>query len=357
MSNNLCKSENTNLFPILADHYTMSMTFDSILSDLKNKKYAPIYFLMGDESYFIDKITDYIANNVLSEADKAFNQTILYGKDVDIASVINAAKRFPMMAEHQVIVVKEAQNIRAIEDLVYYAENPLKSTLLVINYKYKKLDKRKKLYKILDKSAVLFESKRLYDNQVPDWITKYLKVKKIEIQPTGALLLTEFLGVDLSKIAMELDKLMITLPEGEKLITPTHIEENIGISKDFNNIELQKALVKRDQLKAFRIVDHFAQNQKNNPFPVTIAMLYGFFNKVLVYYFLKDKSKMSVATALKINPYFVADYQNAARVFPPKKAVEIVSHLREYDLKSKGVGSLSATPGDLLKELVFKILN
>lgn len=333
------------------------MTFETILSDLKNKKYVPIYFLMGDESYFIDKITDYISANVLTESDKAFNQTVLYGKDVDIASVINAAKRFPMMAEHQVIIVKEAQNINQIEDLVYYAENPLKSTLLVLNYKYKKLDKRKKLYKILDKSAVLFESKKLYDNQVPDWITKYLKTRNKEIQPTGALLLTEFLGSDLSKISMELEKLMITLPDGENLITPGHIEENIGISKDFNNIELQKALVKRDHLKAYRIVDHFGQNQKNNPFPVTIAMLYSFFNKVLVYYFLKDKSKMSVATALKINPFFVSDYQMAARVFPPKKAVPIISYLREYDLKSKGVGSVSASPGDLLKELVFKILN
>lgn len=333
------------------------MTFDSILNDLKNKKYAPIYFLMGDESYFIDKITDYIAANVLNETDKAFNQSVLYGKDVDIASVINAAKRFPMMAEHQVIVVKEAQNINKIEDLVYYAENPLKSTVLVLNYKYKKLDKRKKLYKILDKKAVLFEAKKLYDNQVPDWITKYLKAKQIDIQPTGSLMLTEFLGSDLSKIAMELDKLIITLPKGEKMISPAHIEENIGISKDFNNMELQKALVKRDHLKAYRIADHFAQNQKNNPFPVTIAMLYGFFNKILVYYFLKDKSKMSVAGALKINPYFVAEYQMAAKVFPPKKAVDVISYLREYDLKSKGVGSLSASPGDLLKELIFKILN
>ena len=333
------------------------MTFDSILSDLKQKKYYPIYFLMGDESYFIDQITDFIAKNVLNETDKAFNQSVLYGKDVDIASVINAAKRFPMVAEHQVIIVKEAQNIAKIEDLVYYAENPLNSTLLVINYKYKKLDKRKKLYKALEKDAVLFEAKKLYEDKVPDWITKYLKNKQLEIQPTGALLLTEFLGVDLSKIAMELDKLVITLPPGEKLITPSHIEENIGISKDFNTIELQKALVKRDRLKTYRIIDHFAQNQKSNPFPVTMAMLYSFFNKTLVYYFLPDKSKMAVANALKINPYFVSDYQYAAKVFPPRKAVEIIAYLREYDLKSKGVGSLSATPGDLLKELAYKILN
>ncbi len=333
------------------------MTFDKIISDLKQKKYSPVYFLMGDESYFIDQITNYISENVLNESDKAFNQTILYGKDVDIATVINAAKRFPMMSEYQVIIVKEAQNISKIDDLAYYVEKPLKSTLLVLNYKYKTIDKRKKLYKLLDKSAVLFESKKLYEDKVPDWITKYLVKRKLEIQPTGALLLTDFLGTDLGKIVMELDKLIITLPPGDKLITPQHIEENIGISKDFNNIELQKALVKRDHLKAYRIVDHFAQNQKSNPFPVTIAMLYGFFNKVLVYYFLKDKSQGSVASALKINPYFVRDYQFACGVFPPKKTVEIISYLREYDLKSKGVGNLSANPGDLLKELVFKILN
>jgi DNA polymerase-3 subunit delta len=333
------------------------MTFDTILADLRQKKYAPVYLLMGEESFFIDKITDYITNNVLSEADKAFNQTIMYGKDVDAPAVINAVKRFPMMAEHQVIIVKEAQHISNIDDLVYYVEKPLNSTILVLNYKHKSLDKRKKLYKLIQKNGILFESKRLYDDKVPDWITKYLKAKKIEIQPTGALLLTEFLGSDLSKIAMELDKLIITLPQGEKLITPAHIEENIGISKDFNVIELQKALVKKDHLKVYRIVDHFGQNQKSNPFPVTIAFLYGFFNKVLVYYFLKDKSAGNVASKLKINPYFVSEYKRAAAVFPPNKAVPIITYLREYDLKSKGVGALSIPPGELLKELMYKILN
>lgn len=333
------------------------MTFESILQDLKNKKYAPVYFLMGDEPYFIDQITDYIAGNVLEESEKAFNQTVLYGKDVDAASVINTAKRFPMMSEYQVVIVKEAQNIKNIDDLQYYVQNPLKSTILVINYKYKKLDKRKKLYKEVEKKGVLFESKKLYEDKVPDWITRYLKIKGLSIQPTAALLLTEFLGAELSKVAMELDKLVLTVPQGEKLITSVHIEENIGISKDYNNIELQNALVKRDHLKAFRIVDHFAHDQKNNPLVVTLGMLYSFFNKIIVYYFLQDKSKMSVASALKINPYFVSDYQQAAKVFPVKKSVEIVSLLREYDLKSKGVGNVSTTPGELLKELVYRILN
>ena len=333
------------------------MTFESILADLQQKKYLPIYFLMGDEPYFIDQITNYIAQNVLKEEEKAFNQTVLYGKDIDIGNLINTAKRYPMMAPYQVVVVKEAQNIRNIDDLVYYAQNPLKSTILVVNYKYKTLDKRKKLVKEIEKKGVLFESKKLYNDKLPDWITKYLKTRGFQIQPTAALLLSEFLGSELSKIVMELDKLMLILPKEEKLITSVHIEDNIGISKDYNNIELQNALVKKDHLKAYRIVEHFNQNQKDNPFVVTIGTLYSFFNKIIVYYFLQDKSKQSVATALKIHPFFVADYQNAARVFPPKKAVEIISLLREYDLKSKGVRNVSASPGDLLKELVYKILN
>lgn len=333
------------------------MTFESIISDLKKKTYVPIYFLMGDESYFIDQITDYIAKHVLSSTEKDFNQTILYGKDVEIADVINTAKRFPMMSPYQVVIVREAQNIRKIEDLVYYAQNPLKSTLLVINYKYKTLDKRKKLYKELERNGIIFESRRLYDDKIPDWITKYLSARRYQIQPTAAILLTEFLGSDLSKIAKELDKLMLVLPDSENLITPVHIEENIGISKDYNNFELQKALINKDHLKAFRIVDHFAHNQKDNPLPATLAMLYMFFNKLVVYYFLQDKSKLSVAGALRINPYFVQDYQNAAKIFTPKKSVEVISLLREYDLKSKGVRNVSATPGDLLKELVYRILH
>jgi DNA polymerase III subunit delta len=333
------------------------MSFESIIADLQNKIYSPIYFLMGDESYFIDAITDYISKNVLAETEKAFNQTTIYGKDADASEIINSAKRYPMMSKYQVIIVREAQNIRNIDDLVYYAQNPLESTVLVLNYKYKLLDKRKKLYKELEKNGVLFESKKLYDDKVPDWATRYLKDKGFQIQPTAAVLLSEFLGSDLSKIVMELDKLMLIIPKGEKLISLAHIEDNIGISREYNNIELQNALTRKDHLKAFRIAEHFGRNQKDNPFPVTIAMLYMFFNKILTYYFLQDKSKMSVAAALKINPYFVTDYQNAAKVFPPKKAVEIIALLREYDLKSKGVGNISATPGDLLKELIYKIVN
>jgi DNA polymerase III subunit delta len=336
--------------------YFSTMNYENIISDLKQKKYAPVYFLMGDEPYYIDLISDYIATNTLQDSEKAFNQSILYGKDVDIATITDSARRFPMMSQHQVIIVREAQSIREIDNLIYYVTNPQKSTILVINYKNKKLDKRKKLYKEIEKNGVLFESSRLYEDKIPDWISKHLKEKGCSIEPTGALLLTELLGSDLGKIAMELKKLMITLPEGNKLITVAHIEENIGISKDFNNIELQKALVKQDALKAFRIIDYFSHNEKNNPMILTIASLYFFFNKIFLYHHQKDKSKQSVAEKLKINPFFVADYQQASRVFPAEKTIQIISWLREYDLKSKGVNNLSATTGDLLKELIYKIL-
>lgn len=332
------------------------MTFEKIMTDLKQRKYVPIYLLMGEEPYYIDKISDFMVKNVLKEEEKAFNQTILYGKDVDAASVTNAAKRFPMMSEYQLVVVREAQHIRDIDNLVYYASAPLKSTLLVLNYKYKKLDKRKKLYKEIEKQGVIFDAKKLYDDKIPGWISQRLEEKAYTIQPTASVLLTEFLGNDLQKIEKELDKLVITLPEGRKDIDVRHIEENIGISKEFNTIELQRALVEKDALKAFRIVNYFGSNQKNNPITVTLTSLYYFYNKVFLYAMLKDKSKENVASQLKIHPYFVSEYQKAARVFPPAKTYRIIQLLREYDLRSKGVNNVSADPHDLLKELVYSVL-
>ncbi len=332
------------------------MEYDKIMADLQEKKYFPVYFLMGEEGYYIDKISNFLTHHVLKEEDKAFNQTILYGRDVDAAAIINSAKRFPMMSEYQVVVVREAQQVRNIDDLIYYVSNPLKSTILVICYKYKKLDKRKKLFKELEKSGVIFESKRLYESQVPDWISQVLKEKGIAIQPAAALLLTEYLGNDLQKIQKEIEKLVITLRAGEKSINTSHIEENIGISKDYNPYELQKALVEKNALKAFRIVDYMGHNQKTNPFSVTIASLYFFFNKVFLLSTMKDKSKENVREKLTIQPYFLPEYSKASKVFPPAKTFQIIQWLREYDLRSKGVDNLSATPHDLLKELVYKIL-
>ncbi len=331
--------------------------FEKIMTDLRNKVFQPVYFLMGEEPYYIDKISDYIEKNVLNEAEKSFNQTVIYGLDTDIENIIATARRYPMMSEYHVVIVKEAQNIKNIDNLVYYVEAPLKSTILVINYKYKKLDKRTKFYTTLSKNATVFESKKLYDNQIPDWISGYLKQNGFGIQPEAAVLLSEYLGNDLNKIVNELEKLKISIPENEKRINAIHIEKNIGISKDYNTFELQHALISRDVLKANRIVNYFGKNPKSNPMVLTITSLYYFFSRVLIYHSLKDKSRNSVASALKINPYFIQDYQRAANSFSFRKTRYIVSLLREYDLKSKGIGNLSNPEGELLKELVYKILH
>lgn len=333
------------------------MTFEQLLQELKSGQYRPIYFLMGDEPYFIDEITNYISKNVLSEEEKGFNQTVLYGKDVDATAVIHAARRYPMMSQYQVIIVKEAQNIRDIEMLSHYAENPLTSTILVINYKYKTLDKRKKLYKSIGKSGILFESKKLYDNQVPTWISSYLKTKGYTIEPKASALLSEFLGSDLSKISHEIDKLEIALGTDVKQITAADIEANIGISKDYNNFELQKAVLSKNITQANKIILAFGKNPKDHPIQVTISTLFGYFQKLLAYYYLPDKSKMSVASALKINPYFVSDYVTGARHYNAWKVMQVIDLLRTYDMKSKGFDSPTTNSGELLKELIFKIMH
>lgn len=332
------------------------MTFEEIISNLKKKIYHPIYFLMGEETYFIDKISDYISDNVLTDAEKGFNQTILYGKDTEPHNIIANARRFPMMSNHQVIVVREAQNIKKIEDLESYAKNPLNSTILVINYKYKTIDKRKTFAKLIDQKGVLFEAKKIYDNQLPAWIISYLKTQNYTIAPQAAAMLSEYLGADLSKVANELDKLIISLPAGTQ-ITPDHIEKNIGISKEFNVYELQNALGERNLLKANRIVNYFGANPSSNPMPVIISGLFSYFSKILNYHFLEDKSQNNVASVLQVHPFFVKTYVAAARNYNIKKLVEIISILREYDMKSKGWGNVSASPADLQREMIYRILH
>ncbi len=330
---------------------------NQIVSDIKAGNIKPIYFLMGEEPYYIDKITEYIEKNVLAEEEKGFNQMVLYGRDVSIDDIVSNAKRYPMMSEKQVVIVKEAQDLsRTIENLLSYVENPQPSTILVICYKYKKLDKRKKLYKAIDKTGLLFESKKLYDNQVGDWIRRVLSGNSYHIEPKAALMLVEFLGTDLSKIANELEKLMIVLPKSS-MITATHIEENIGISKDFNNFELRKAVGEKQLVKANQIINYFGQNPKSNPLVVTISLLNSFFTQLLIYHGLRDKSKGNVAKALRVNPYFVSDYQNAARNYPMRKVSQVISLLRDADLKSKGVGAQNLAPEDILKELLFKVMH
>jgi len=335
-----------------------SASFENILLDLKNKIYSPVYFLYGEESYFIDVISDYIEETVLSETEKEFNQTIVYGKDIDIPTLTSYARRFPMMSNYQVILVKEAQDLKKIEELEPYILKPMESTLLVLCYKYEKIDRRKSLFKNIEKKAVLFESARIYDNKIPDWISEYVRKRNYTISAKASYLLAEFLGNDISKIVNEISKLIINVPVHQE-ITEDYVEKNIGISKDFNVFELQKALGKKEVLKSNQIINYFAANPRDNPLVKVIPLLFSYFSKILVYHHLADKSRNNVAAALSINPFFVMDYQQAAANYSSGKLTSIISLLREYDLKSKGVDS-SATSfpdGELMKELVFKILH
>jgi DNA polymerase III subunit delta len=331
------------------------MTFESLFTELKAGQYKPVYFLMGDEPYFIDAITDYIAAHALTDSERAFNQLVLYGRDTDIGTVISSARRYPMMAPRQLIIVREAQQLRSLEGLDSYLSAPLATTILVFAYKYKKIDKRTKLAKLLGEKSVLFESDKIREDKVPAWISNALSADGFQIDPKAASLLVDFLGNDLGKIKNELEKLILVLQKGNKKITAEVIEKNIGISKDFNNFELNRSLVERDVVKANRIIRYFADNPKNNPFVLTISSLFYYFSKILIFHSLADKSKENIARELGINPYFVAEYQQAARIYPAVKTRNIISLLREYDLKAKG-GS-AASDGDLLKELIYKIIH
>lgn len=333
------------------------MTFEQIMGDLQKGSYHPIYFLHGDEPYYIDRITDYIVKNVLNEAEKSFNQTIVYGKDSDAGSVTGLARRFPMMASRQVVVVREAQEMKDFDELIHYAEKPLASTLLVLNFKHKKPDSRKKVFRALEKNGVVFESKKLYDNQVPGWISGYASARKYSIEPKAAALLTELLGSDLSKIVNEMEKLFIVMGPQQRNITPALVETHIGISKDFNQFELQNALGKKDVVKANRIIRYFSEDPRNHPLVVTLTFMYNFFSKLLIYHYTKDKSRQNLAATLKINPFFVKDYEIAARNYSATSLVGIISLLREYDMRSKGYNGNTVPEGELLRELIFKILH
>ena len=328
-----------------------------IVNDIKAGNIKPIYFLMGEEPYYIDKLTEYMEANLLSEDEKGFNQTVLYGRDVSVDDIVSTAKRYPMMAERQVVIVREAQELsRSIDKLESYAENPMPTTVLVIAYKYKTLDKRKKLTKFLDKTGLVYESKKLYENQVGDWLKRVLAGKKLNIEPKAAAMLVDFLGTDLSKIANELDKLAIILPKGST-VTPELIEENIGFSKDFNVFELRKAIGERNVKKAYQIAQYFADNPKDNPLVLTVGQTFGFFVQLLKYHGLKDRSPKSVASALGINPFFVKEYDVAIKNYPMKKVSQIVASLRDIDVKSKGVGANGLPPGDLMKEMLANIFS
>lgn len=331
-------------------------TYEQLLSSFKKRAFCPVYFFMGEESYYIDKLADYLIEHVVPEENKSFDQAIVYGRDVDIDSVINLAKRYPMMSEKQLVVVKEAQHLKSFERLNFYLQHPLSSTVLVFCYKYGTLDKRKSVYAALSKVGVVFDSKKVYENQVAGKVVDIAREKELSIDIKSANVIANFLGSDLSKIANEIDKLKIALPKGA-VVMPADIERNIGISKDYNNFELIDALAVKDIEKANRIVDYFRQNKNANPLVVTLSVVFNFFLNLLIYSSLEDKSKMNVASVLKINPFFVTLYQKAATYYNTAKIIRIISYIRETDAGSKGVGDLIMNENELLKLLVFKILH
>lgn len=334
------------------------MTAADIIKDIKARKLKPIYLLHGEESYYIDLISDFLEENVLNDMEKGFNQTVLYGKDTEVMTVLNAARRYPMMSDYQLILVKEAQDLKidkAAEQFQAYCEQPLNSTILVLCHKYGKFDKRKKVYKVIEKNGLVFESASIYENKVPAWIEEFVKSRGHHINHKASALLAEYLGNDLSKVANELEKLMLNVPKEQEIGTKA-IQDNIGISKEYNVFELQNALARRDVLKANQIINYFEANPKANPMVLIMGNLAGYFTKILKYHYVKDKSL--AAKELGVNPYFLKDYELAARNYNLGKTFEIISLLREYDLKSKGVDATGNTEsGDLMKELVFKMMH
>ncbi len=349
------------------------MTFEQIISDIKKKIYHPVYFLTGEEPFYIDQLADHFENSILSESEKEFNQSVVYGKDLDVYTLISYARRYPMMSSHQVLIVKEAQDMKSLfakeksdkkgkkdkedkDPFADYLQKPTESTILVFCHKYGKVDKRTKIAKLLDKHAVVFESKKIFDDALPAWIAKLITSKGFKIDAKSSTMLADNLGNDLTKIANEVSKLALNLKPGQE-ITPTIIEENIGVSKDFNIFELLKAIGQRNTLKAFRIVEYFASNPKNNPMVLSITQLYGYFLKILTYHQLDDRSANNAASILGVHPYFLNDYVNASRAYPASHCIRNISYIRDFDLRSKGVKNLSAGEGELMKELIYKILN
>ena len=336
------------------------MTFEEIRKEIRTKKYSPIYFLCGEEPFFIDQLTILVENSVLTEEEKAFNQTVLYGNDVSMSTITDTARRFPMMSERQVVIVREAQNIRDFDNLLPYIEHFQPSTILLLAYKNKKPDKRKGVFKKLSSSphCVYFESAKLYDNKIPEWIIGYCKEKSYGITTRAAGILAECLGTDLSRVAHEIDKLILLLPRGGE-IKESLVEEHTGISKDFNSFELLNAIIRKDHLKAIRIVNYFEANPKNNPFVLTITALFRYFLNLLTYHYQKKTTPntQEMAKLLGVHPFFMKDYLDGSQAYNAVKCANTISLLREYDLKSKGVGNAAISDGELLKELVFKIMH
>lgn len=340
-----------------------SVAPDKVLKDLKEGKYAPVYFLQGEEPYFIDLISGYIENNCLPESERGFNQTILYGKDTNVSTILQNARKYPMFSERQVVMIKEAQDISDLTKdttekfLMAYLENPLPTTILVFCHKYKKLDARKKITKHLMKHAVFVESSKIYDNKLPEWITNYVREKNYKIDPKAIVLLAESIGVDLSRMANEIDKLLINVKDSSTLITEDLIEKYVGVSKEYNVFELQKAIGIRDIIKANKIVNHFDSNPKANPVVMVLSSLFAYYLKILAIHAATDKSEASLAKVVGVHPFFVKEYINSSKINDINKCIACVRAIREADKMVKGYTVVNVSDGFILKELIFKLLH
>ena len=337
-----------------------NVTFDSIMRDLKARKYSPVYYLMGDEPYYIDKIADYIAEHVLQPEERDFNQTILFGSDVSASLIADTARRYPMMSEYQVVIVKEAQNVKNTEALEKYFKAPMNSTIIVMCHKNGTVDGRKKEYmKAILSAGVLFESKKLRDRDLPAFIENYLKARQVSIDPKSTQMIADNIGADLSRLTGELDKVILSLSEQDRRVTPQIVEDQIGVSKEFNGFELRDAIVNRNVFKANQIIKYFDENPKAGSIYSFLPMLFNYFqNLMIAYYAPNNKSQESVAEWLEMrSPWAAKDYMTGMRNYTAMKVMQIISKIREIDAKSKGLDNPNTPPGELMKELIFYILH
>lgn len=337
----------------------MAATYSTVMRDLQARKFAPVYYLMGDEAYYIDKISDWIAENVLQPEERDFNQTVLFGSDVTAAQVIDMAKRYPMMSEYQVVIVKEAQNIRHMEPIEAYLQKPLTSTILVFCHKNGALDRRKRLVGVIDKVGVLYESKKLKERDLPAFIENYLREKGVGIDDKSNQLIAESIGSDLNRLTSELDKLIISLPENDRRVTPQIVEDQIGVSKDFNGFELRDAIVYKNVFKANQIIDYFDKNPKAGSIYAFLPLLFNYFeNLMIAFYCPKRNDPNEVARYLDMkSSWAVQQYMTGMRNYTGMKTLQIIRKIRELDAKSKGLDNPNTPPGELMKELVFFILH
>lgn len=331
------------------------MSAEKIIGEWKRKVFKPVYWLEGEEEYFIDEVMAYAENQILSPAEAGFNLSVFYGKDAEFAAVINACRRYPMFSERQVVLLKEAQQMRDIDRMEAYVDNPQPSTILVVSYKEKKVDGRSKLAKVLKEKGELLTTKKLYDNQLPDWAMGVIRQKGFTITQKALLLLVDHIGNDLNRISNEIDKLSVNIVN-RKEITEDDIESYVGISKEYNVFELQNALARKDLSGCIRIIQYFDSNPKAAPIQLVLPALYNFFSKVYQLFGLPGAADREIAAALGVNPFFVKDYKNAARIYQFEGVERILLLLHQYNLKSLGIGSTGHSDGSLLKEMVYRMI-